>query len=206
MQQKIVHLIFLFLWSSFCLKAQTDSINMTSFVGVPTDVGIDIMWTTDGEHNVAYFTLERSLDAMSFEPVKVVKPHKDVSGKKTYAYSDENIFRAQVYYRITTQLSTSQKTSTIIAVVRNDRLNLPNIMIYPTITSHSVNVVKNSTEDLSGAYIRVFDMSGHLLINKPVKGNFLVETIDVSTYEAGAYVIELYKDKFAKQAKFIKQY
>lgn len=205
MQQKILHLTLFFLLSTWSLKAQNDSINMTSFVGLATDVGINLLWTTDGEHNVSHFVLERSLDAINFEPVKTIKPLNDLAGAKKYEYNDENVFRAQVYYRITTQLSSTQEESTIIAVVRNDRLNLPSIMIYPTITRDAVHVVKNSSEDLSGAHIRVFNMSGHLLIDKPVGGDFLVETIDVSKYEVGAYVIELYKDKFAKQAKFIKQ-
>ena len=148
--------------------------------------------------------LERSLDAINFEPIKTMKT-LDAAGMKTYTYSDNNIFRAEMYYRITTQLSTAQEMSNIIVVVRNDRLDLPNIMIYPTITSDVVNIVKNSSEDMSGAYIRIFDLSGNLLVNKAVGGDFLVETIDVSKYQRGAYVIELYKDKFAKQVKFIKQ-
>jgi len=204
MQQKILHLILFFLGTTWSLSAQVDSIHMTSFVGLPTDIGIDLTWTTDVEDNVEYFILERSLDAINFEPIKTMK-RSDVSGVKRYTHSDNNIFRAEVYYRIITQLSTSKNISTVIAVVRNDRLNLPNIMIYPTITRDVVHVVKNSSEDLSGASVRVFDMSGNLLINKTIGGDFLVETIDVSDYEAGAYVIELYKDKFAKQAKFIKQ-
>ena len=204
MQQKILHLILFFLGSICSLNAQMDSVNMTSFVGVPTDVGIDLVWRTDGEHHVEHFILERSLDAINFEAIKTIKKSA-ATGVKSYRYSDDNIFRAEVYYRITTQLSASQEVSSIIVVVRNDRLNLPNIMIYPTITRDVVNVVKNSSEDLSGAYIRIFDLSGNLLINKAVAGDFLVETIDVSTYEAGTYVIELYKDKFAKQVKFIKQ-
>lgn len=204
MQQKILHLILFFLTSTWSLNAQTDSVNMTNFNGVPTDVGIDLVWTTNGEHNVEHFILERSLDAINFEPIKTMKT-LNTTGTKNYTYSDNNIFREQMYYRITTQLSTSQEVSSIIAVVRNDRLDLPNIMIYPTITSDVVNVVKNSSEDLSGAFIRVFDLSGNVLLNKAVGGDFLVETIDVSKYQAGVYVIELYKDKFAKQAKIIKQ-
>jgi hypothetical protein len=204
MQQKILHLILFFLGSTWSLNAQVDSVNMTSFVGVPTDLGIDLVWMTNGEHNVEHFILERSLDAINFEPIETMKK-SDATGVKKYEYSDNNIFREQVYYRITTQLSTAQDVSAIIVVVRNDRLNLPNIMIYPTITKDVVNIVKNSSEDLSGAYVRVFDLSGNIIINKAVGADFLVETIDVSTYEAGIYIIELYKDKFAKQAKFIKQ-
>lgn len=204
MQQKILHLILFFLVSTWSLNAQTDSVNMTSFSGLPTDIGIDLAWTTNGEHNVEHFILERSLDAINFEPITTVKK-TDVAGVKKYSYSDNNIFRAQMYYRITTQLSTSQEVSSIIVVMRNDHLNLPNIMIYPTITRDVVNIVKNSSENLSGAYIRIFDLSGNVLLNKAIGGDFLVETIDVSTYEVGAYVIELYKDKYAKQVKFIKQ-
>jgi hypothetical protein len=204
MQQKILHLILFFLVSTWSLNAQTDSVNMTSFGGLPTDIGIDLVWTTNGEHNVEHFILERSLDAINFESITIVKK-SDVAGVKKYSYSDNNIFRAQIYYRITTQLSAFQEVSSIIVVVRNDRLDLPNIMIYPTITRDVVNIVKNSSEDFSGAYIRIFDLSGNLLLNKAIGGDFLVETIDVSMYEVGAYVIELYKDKYAKQVKFIKE-
>jgi len=204
MQQKILHLILFFLVSNWSLNAQTDSINMTSFDGVPTDLGIDLAWTTEGAQKAEYFILERSLDAINFESIARVKA-SDAIGVKKYTYSDNNIFRAEVYYRITTELSATQNVSSIIVVVRNDRLNLPNIMIYPTLTREVVNIVKNSSEDFSGASIRIFDLSGNLLLNKVVEDDFLVETIDVSNYQRGMYVIELYKDDFAKQVKFIKQ-
>lgn len=205
MGQKLLHFILFLLLANIGAMAQVDSVNMTGFWGNATNQGIELAWTTDGECNVLYFKIERSLDAINFETVKNIKP-LNRNGVKEYSYKDNNIFREHVYYRITTQLSSWTEASKIVAVVRNSQLDLPDVMIYPTITSQYVNVVKNSSDDLSGAYIRIFNLSGHLLVDKPVGGDFLVETLDVSEYSAGAYVIELYKDKLATKAKFIKQY
>lgn len=188
------------------LTAQSDSVNMTTLNGLATDQGVELTWTTQGEHNVQYFRIERSLDAINFETITDMPSEGDGIEVKRYAYKDNNVFRKHVYYRITTQFSTSSKESRVVAVARNNRLDLPDIMIYPTITSQYVNIVKNSPDDLSGAYIRVFDLSGHLLVDKLIGGDFLVETVDVSGYDAGAYVVELYKDQLAVKAKIIKQY
>jgi hypothetical protein len=205
MKQKLLHLTLFFLLVNYGLMAQLDSVNMTAFNGVSTDRGVELVWTTDGEHNVEGFLLERSLDAISFEEVISIKPQSDGGLHKEYYYDDENIFRQHVYYRITTLMPSGDEYSSIIAVSRNN-MDLPDIMIYPTITSQEINIVKNSTENLSSARVRVFNMSGNLLIDKPVNGNFLVESIDVSGYDAGAYVVELYNGEFAMHAKFIKQH
>jgi len=204
MKQKILHLTLFFLLINSGLMAQLDSVNMTAFAGVSTDRGVELVWTTDGEHNVEGFLLERSLDAVSFEEVIRMQPQSDGGLHKEYYYDDENIFREHVYYRITTVMPSGNKQSNIIAVSRSN-MDLPDIMIYPTITSQKINIVKNSTDNLSSARVRVFNMLGNLLVDKPVNGNFLVESIDVSDYNAGAYVVELYNGDFATQAKFIKQ-
>ena len=204
MQQKLLHfylLLFLFHGNAW---AQQDSVNMTSFNGTATEIGIDLCWTTVGEYNVESFLLERSLDAMEFKEVARVTPHVSNLEKKDYHYSDNHIYREHVYYRVTTILNSGTVCSNIIAVVRND-LDRPDIMVYPTITNQFINVVKNSDESLTGAHLRIFNLSGHLIMDKVIADNFLLETIDVSGYDAGAYVIELYKDKFASQSKFIKQ-
>lgn len=205
MQQKLLHFFLCFLWFNINAWAQQDSVNMTSFYGTATEIGIDLYWETVGEHNVQYFLLERSLDAMDFTEVTCMSPHPGNSEKKEYSFSDNHIYREHVYYRITTTLTSGTVCSNIVAVVRNDLASLPEIMVYPTVTNQFINVVKNSEEPLEGARLRIFNLSGHLIIDKVVADNFLVETLDVSGYDAGAYVIELYKDKFASQSKFIKQ-
>ena len=205
MYQKILHTTLFFLGMTLGAIAQADSVNMTAFAGVATDKGIELVWTTEGEHNVQGFLIERSLDAMNFKEIATIRPNVEGILYKEYYYNDNNIFREHVYYRIITLMPSANETSDIIAVTRNN-MDLPDIMIYPTITSQSINIVKNSTEDIVGARIRVFNMLGNVFVDKAVNSDFLVENIDVSDYIAGAYVVELYNEQFASKTKFIKQH
>lgn len=206
MHQKILHFILCLLFTSSWVFAQPDSVNMVSFSGIATEKGIQITWTTLGEHNVQGFLLERSLDAMNFSPVAREDAALDGSSQNNYVINDDHIFREHVYYRVTTLMPSGNESSNIIAVVRNNMLDLPDIMIYPTITSQSINIIKNSEDDMSGARLRVFNLSGHLLFDKAVNSDFLIESIDVTSYDAGAYIVELYKGNLSNKAKFIKQH
>lgn len=205
MQQKALHLMIGLLLGNLTLWAQDDSLNLTGFNGLAIPEGIALTWTTNGEYNVQHFSLERSLDAVNFEPIMIQKPHAHIVGEKEYVYKDKNIFREQVYYRLTTQFRTSQQQSKIIAVGRNDKLSLPNIMVYPTLTNQVVHVVNNSSEDMSGAAIYIFTISGNLLMKKNLDKGFLVESLDVSNYDVGMYIVEFRKKGLATQSKFIKQ-
>lgn len=198
---------FSFLLLTSMIVAQTDSVNITDFGGVATERGIAIAWVTNGESNIERFVLERSLDAIEFETINTIRPYTEGKEIRNYYYNDNNIFREQVYYRITTEFaSTATNQSMIIAVGRSNMNDRAPIMVYPTITNHSINIIKNTNENMPGTRLRIFDLSGHLLMDKAVEDDFLVETVNVSDYVVGAYIVELYQGQFAHKVKFIKQY
>lgn len=184
--------------------AQVDSVNLTSFVGVAVEGGVDLTWKTEGEYNAQKFKLERSLDAITFEEVAIWNCTNSTT-EKVYQHKEEGVYRAVVYYRLKTTFANKEKYSKTIAVTRSDIENLPAISIYPTIVQQQINIVKSSDEDLKGAQVRIFDMSGRLLHAQTVKDDFVKLNVDVTEYGVGAYVIELRKGKFASKAKFVKQ-
>ena len=197
--------IFLFFTFSISLFAQADSVNMTSFSGQTTERGIDLHWTTNGEHNVHDFRLERSLDAVDFHEVTSVLSQLEAGPIRNYKFTDPNIYRELVYYRIKVHCLNTVETSNVIAVRRSDMKDLPDIMVFPTISNQIINVAKNSEEIIPDAQIRIFNLAGNLLFEKSVADDFLIESIDVSTFNAGAYILEYYKGQYSSKAKFVKQ-
>lgn len=184
--------------------AQVDSVNLTSFVGVAVKEGIDLTWRTEGEYNAQKFKLERSLDAITFEEVAVWNCTNQPT-EKVYQHKEEGVYRAVVYYRLKTTFPNKEKYSNTIAVTRNDIEQLPAISIYPTIVQEQISIVKSSDEDLNGAQVRIFDMSGRLHHTQRVTDDFIKLDVNVAGYGVGAYVIELRKGNFASKAKFVKQ-
>ena len=85
---------------------------------------------------------------------------------------------------------------------QNVKMNFDeNGFLYPKVKNYD----KNSEEIMPDAQIRIFNLSGNLLFQKDVADDFLIESIDVSGFNAGAYVLEYYKGQFSTKAKFIKQ-
>lgn len=186
------------------LVAQTDSVNLTHFMGNTSDRGISLSWTTEGEKNVQEFVVERSLDAVDFEPVGQKVSNDGAIVLKKYGYEDDGVYREQVYYRLRTVMSQKEEVSNIIAVVRNSKLDLPEIMIYPTVGNDQVRISKSSEEKLENAQIRVFNLKGELMYKESFAGDFVNKNLDVSAYAAGMYVIELRDGKYASKTKFVK--
>lgn len=202
-----IYLFLILCLPVFSLAQQSnDSIVIEKFIGHTSPRGIILDWNTSYEGNVSTFVLERSLDAMNFEAIATIDAKGSPSSKQQYQYEDAHIYREQVYYRLQVKLADSEDCSPTIVVVRSNMQPQPSIMIYPTISSQLVNVVKNSEESLENARIRIFDFSGHLILDQAVANNFLVETIDITAYEAGPYILELYQGQYSSKAKFIKQY
>lgn len=197
-------LITLNLLFTLGLVAQTDSVNLTHFMGKTHDRGVSLSWTTEGERNVQEFVVERSLNAIDFEPVGQTVSKEEPIVLKNYGYDDEGVYREQVYYRLRTVMSQKEEVSNIIAVVRNSKLDLPEIMIYPTVGNNQVRISKSSEEELENAQIRVFNLKGELMYKESFVGDFVNKNLDVSGYAAGMYVIELRDGKYASKTKFVK--
>lgn len=196
---------------SFCLLAnlataqKQDSINLTAFLGVAVEQGIELLWKTNGEYNAKEFGVERSLDGVTFEPVKTMACKNNVTTEQTYRLAEDGIYRSVVYYRLKMVGTTTESYSNTIAVVRKDVEDLPAIMVFPTIVQDHINVFKNSDEDLTDAQIRIFNMSGQLVYSQSIQDDFIKINVPLADYARGAYVLEVRKGKFASKTKFVKQ-
>ncbi|MCP4438914.1 MAG: T9SS type A sorting domain-containing protein [Aureispira sp.] len=202
MHKTLLILINIFL--TVGLIAQADSVKLTNFTGNTHDRGVSLSWTTESESNVQEFVVERSLDAIDFQPVGQTSSKGLSLASENYDYDDDGVYREQVYYRLRTIMAHKEEVSNIIAVVRNSKLDLPEIMIYPTVGNENVRISKSTEDELENAQIRVFNLNGDLVHSESFAGDFVNKNLDVSGYAAGLYVIELRDGKYASKTKFVK--
>lgn len=59
-----------------------------------------LQWTSTDEFDNKYFTLEKSKDAISFYPIKIIAPDANNFGIHTYMARDENPEKCINYYRL----------------------------------------------------------------------------------------------------------
>ncbi len=83
-------------------------IELLSFDAVKNDKKVDITWATSSEKDNAYFTVEKSKDAISFEPLTHVNAAGNTNSIAYYAEADQNPYNGLSYYR----LKQTEKTGT----------------------------------------------------------------------------------------------
>ena len=200
------YFLFLIVVTGFVLPvfAQTDTVNFIGIEAEAIEAGIAVRWLTQGEYNVENFSIERSQDAINFDSIGLAAANNNTT-RQQYDYTDYNIFRTWMYYRIKVNLTNHSSYSDVVAVYRSNVDDLPDIMIYPTISDQYIQVVKITENNFKTANIRIYNLVGHLMLQQPLNSDFLVQTIDISSYNAGAYVLELYDGQYAQKARFIKQ-
>lgn len=120
---------------------------------------VQISWSTASEINNSYFSVERSLDGISFQSIGIVKGAGTTSEKTDYSYVDDIGFiqtSTHVYYRLKQVDFDLQYDYSVISVVSNAGEN----KIFYNSGQKSFDVTVFS----SGKYLlQLFDFSGKLL-------------------------------------------
>ncbi|MES2731192.1 MAG: hypothetical protein V4714_05565 [Bacteroidota bacterium] len=93
-------------------------VKLISFTAKSTREGVELMWLTANEADNAFFTIERSLDAVTFQAIQQFKgagtSHKPLS----YLAIDQSYLNETAYYRLTqTSFNGESTVSKVISVV-----------------------------------------------------------------------------------------
>ncbi|MBL7913594.1 MAG: T9SS type A sorting domain-containing protein [Bacteroidia bacterium] len=123
-------------------------------------------WVTASEINNDFFTIERSKDGVSFEPIGMVDGSGTTSAISEYYFYDQSPYSGVSYYRLKqTDFDGTQTWSNIIAVrLHGDN----NINIYPTIVNDFINVESTSDSDL---YFSLYSADGRLVMVYDLKSD-----------------------------------
>lgn len=173
--------------------SSTLPIELLEFTATPGEGKVDLFWSTASEINNDYFTVEKSVDGRSFEPVLQVKGKGNSSSRKTYRESDLQPYTGLSYYRLKqTDRDKSSSYSPIVAVSFGQAAEAF-ASIYPN-PSGGIIYVETGGAGEEDLVIDLHDGSGKLCFSKTwLAGKYAQKiTLDLENrLPAGAYMISV---------------
>lgn len=158
-------------------------VNLADFVGKCKDNIVDLNWATASEDNNEVFIIERSKDAIHYEPIGEVKGAGTSKTMLSYQYKDENPLYGTSYYRLKQRdFDGRSEFSKSISVKCIDKLDLK---LFPNPTTGKLTIQGFGKE----ADISITNLLGFKLMSLKLNDNFA--TIDLDHLPNGIYNVSI---------------
>ncbi|MES1219374.1 MAG: T9SS type A sorting domain-containing protein, partial [Bacteroidota bacterium] len=158
---------------------------------------VKIEWKTANEINVANYTVERSVDGISFSTIALLNTITAISSEKQYQATDGLPLKGYNYYRIrqTDKDGKFSYSKTVLVNVTNGG----SITLWPNPASETVTV---QTGQLI-THLQCYNSNGQLIYDiKPAASQY---TIPVQQWAAGIYNVKITTASKVVQARFVKK-
>lgn len=144
---------------------------------------VGLSWTASEEMDISRFEVQRSTDGINYSPIGTVQANNIESN---YSFTDAHPATVNEY-RL---LMTTGDGSTVYSPVRTvDLSSAAALSVYPVPATTTVNVSVGSTG--TGLSVRLINASGQLMQSSAVTGGNQVITMDISSYPAGLYYVQV---------------
>lgn len=150
---------------------------------------VQIDWQTVSEINNDYFTIERSVNGINWEPLQKVKGAGNSSTPLYYSQFDDSPYSGTSYYRLKqTDFDQQYSYSKTNAIQVSQEIS-NEILIYPNPISDHLSIEGNE-EDLK--HLKVYDIFGKNITasTKVISNNNKVLVLDFSYLKQGIYLIK----------------
>lgn len=133
------------------------------------DLDVDLTWVTAAEVDNDFFTVERSSDGVSFEPLGYVDGAGNSSNNSYYQFTDKEPFNGVSYYRLKQTDFDGDFAYTEIRAVRINKNADRNFVVFPNPAREQFSIlIEGQTEagqimitDISGKLIRSISLTAH---------------------------------------------
>lgn len=182
--------------------SNTLPIELSSFGAKPDNGFINITWSTLSETNNDFFTVEKSKDAINFEPVVLVNGAGNSNELLQYSAKDYEPFQGILYYRLKqTDFDGTFTFSDIVPVfISNDQLF--SLFIYPNPANDIINI--NLSNIIQKGNLVIYNQYGASVFQENFSSKNELK-IDVSCFSKGIYFMKISNGDKAFSGKFIVQ-
>ncbi|MFA6923799.1 MAG: T9SS type A sorting domain-containing protein [Bacteroidales bacterium] len=167
-------------------------IELESFDVSSVDNYIILEWATYSETNNDYFTIERSKDAIAFEPVITIDGAGNSIGLISYSAVDATPLPGLSYYRLK---QTDYNGAYKYFPTKTVRIDCIEACIRIDQNTRTLSIFTN----ICGLTFSLFDMEGNAIVITKMNGNM----ISISNLASGIYVLTLRNDKFIQTKKVV---
>ncbi|MGE4288334.1 MAG: T9SS type A sorting domain-containing protein [Salinivirgaceae bacterium] len=160
-------------------------IELTHFAATQNENEVTLYWQTASEDNNHYFTIERSVDGVSFETIGTVMGAGNSQTTLNYSFTDVSPLVGTTYYRL--QQTDFDGKFEIFNMVSVSFYNEGNLNVFPIPATNSLTI------DFGGltaqSQIQLMNIHGQVVKSLSVWES--VQTIDVSDLAAGNYLLTI---------------
>lgn len=191
----------------FLSNSSTLPFELFTFTGKAVNDAAKLEWVVNTQSDVISYTVERSTDNFSFEPIGTVMA-KDGNGNTTYSLTDFNAAKkgSTIYYRIRSNENSGNNKYTHIISVNFETILITSVSLMPNPVTNKTTLIINAVADET-AQLKIVDNTGRIIrimnVNL-VKGKNNL-TLDVSGFKTGLYYIDVTGKAINEKAKLIKQ-
>ena len=179
-------------------------IELVNFDGHILQIGNQLDWSTQSEKNSKYFILESSASGTNFSPIATINAAGNSSSEISYDYLDRNPIALTTYYRLKEiDIEGSYSYSNIVALTRSAGGILS---VSPVPAENNLHVEYDAMTE-GTVNISVYSLSGRRIFQQQwdcTKG-VNVTTLDISSFNAAIYFIEVNDGRSPVRQTFIKQ-
>ncbi|MFA6923798.1 MAG: T9SS type A sorting domain-containing protein [Bacteroidales bacterium] len=149
-------------------------------------------WSTYTETNNDYFTIERSKDAIAFEPIITIDGAGNSNELLYYSAVDEESYQGVSYYRLS---QTDFDGKHVIVTIKSIKTDTKDINILTDDNSNSITVYSN----YCNLHVKLYDVQGNLIANT----KFDSKMFQISNLVSGIYILTLNNEKLNETKKII---
>ncbi len=172
------------------------------FTGINQGTDNLLKWATGTEIQVKEFVLERSADAILFEPIATLQPNGGPARQGNYTHTDRRVNKLNaeaLYYRVKqVDKDLSFRFSQVIKISMKEN-PVTKSVLYPNPTKNRVTLVTGSDKLLQTNAV-LFDNRGKALKQVRILANSL--QIDLSALPNGLYYLKLENGETLKILKY----
>lgn len=174
-------------------------IELLEFKAIINNNLVEINWTTLTELNNDFFTIERSIDGLTFESIKTINGAGNSLSVINYVAVDEKPFTGTSYYRLKqTDFNGSYSYSNIESVYFT---NIDDFDVYPNPNTSGFLTIRSIKS--SKYKLKIINNIGQVVF----ENNFdsMINELDLNTFSKGVYTIQINDADFFVTKQFIYQ-
>lgn len=177
------------------------AVKMGKLAGAVKNTVATLSWDTYSEENNRGFEIQRSKDAINFEPFAFIasKAANGNSNEKISYSATDNIWE-KIYYRLKQSDMDGKVTFSNIVQLSPGSANSHLLTLSPNPAS---DIIKVSAPDIEGGILSIFDFSGREVLRYEV--NAVQANINISNLASGNYFIRVINNANSYSAKFVKK-
>lgn len=182
--------------SSFVLPVE-----LTSFTAKTDNKSTYLNWQTATEVNNDFFSIEHSLDGISFTKIAEIKGNGTTNIDQNYSYIHLNPANKLNYYRLKQVDFDGAFEYSETRVIQLEKTN--SIGIFPTLASNKITMdrgVHNTNEMI----IHIYNIAGQLVLTQTLPAKTSTITLNITDFHLGTYFVKTQDKEGIRTTQFLK--